>query len=60
MPKTWFGQKNVVKGARIFFQGQNLLTWTSWRGLDPENSEGRGRFNYPAPRTYTAGLNVNF
>ncbi|WP_433902139.1 SusC/RagA family TonB-linked outer membrane protein [Sphingobacterium puteale] len=59
-PKTLFGDQKVIKGARIFFQGQNLLTWTSWRGLDPENSEGISRFNYPAPRTYTAGFSVNF
>ncbi|MNE30811.1 TonB dependent receptor [compost metagenome] len=59
-PKTLFGDQKVIKGCRIFFQGQNLLTWTSWRGLDPENSEGISRFNYPAPRTYTAGFSVNF
>ncbi len=54
--------KNIkgIKQVKIFLQAQNLYTWTSWRGLDPENAEGRGRFQYPAPRTYTAGLNVNF
>lgn len=49
-----------IKSAKIFAQGQNLFTWTGWRGLDPEDSEGRGRFQYPAARTYTLGLNVGF
>lgn len=60
LPKAWFGDLKIIQGARIFFQGQNLLTWTTWRGLDPENSQGISRFNYPAPRTYTAGFSVNF
>lgn len=60
LPQSALSKIGFVKGVRIFFQGQNLLTWTSWRGLDPENSEARGRFQYPAPRTYTAGLNVKF
>jgi len=49
-----------IKSVKVFVQGQNLLTWTSWRGLDPENNAVYGRFQYPNTRTYTAGLNVNF
>ncbi len=48
-----------IKGVKIFVQGQNLYTWTKWRGLDPENNSVYGRFQYPNTRTYTAGLNVN-
>ncbi|SEM37798.1 TonB-linked outer membrane protein, SusC/RagA family [bacterium A37T11] len=50
----------IVKSVKIFMQAQNLITWTGWRGLDPENNDVYGRFQYPAARTYTAGLNVNF
>lgn len=50
----------VVSGVRVMLQAQNLYTWTNWRGLDPENNSVSGRFQYPAARTYTAGLNVNF
>lgn len=48
-----------VNGVKVFVQGQNLLTWTKWRGLDPENNSVYGRFQYPNARTYTAGINVN-
>lgn len=59
LPARVLAKTNFIKGARIFVQGQNLYTWTKWRGLDPENNNVYGRFQYPNTRTYTAGLNVN-
>lgn len=61
IPTAWFGfGKSFFKTANIYVQGQNLLTWTTWRGLDPENNRQYGRFEYPNARKYTAGINVNF
>jgi TonB-linked SusC/RagA family outer membrane protein len=60
IPRSILEKTKFVKGVRVFVQGQNLFTWTSWRGLDPENNSVSGRFQYPNTRTYTAGLNVNF
>ncbi|RZK67324.1 MAG: TonB-dependent receptor, partial [Pedobacter sp.] len=60
LPKTILEKTKFIKGVKVFVQGQNLFTWTSWRGLDPENNSQYGRFQYPNTRTYTAGLNVNF
>jgi TonB-linked SusC/RagA family outer membrane protein len=60
LPKSILAKTKLIKGVRVFLQGQNLYTWTSWRGLDPENNDVFGRFQYPNTRTYTAGLNVNF
>ncbi len=48
------------KAQQIYVQGQNLFTWTKWRGFDPENGNEYARFSYPTPRTYVVGLNVNF
>ncbi len=59
IPVALFG-KTIFKRANIFVQGQNLFTWTTWRGLDPENNRQYGRFEYPNARKYTAGINVNF
>jgi TonB-linked SusC/RagA family outer membrane protein len=50
----------IFSGARVFVQAENLYTWTRWIGLDPENSSNGASFNYPAPRTYTFGLNFSF
>lgn len=60
LPQNIVDKLRVTQGIRLFVQGQNLFTITEWRGLDPENNTALGRFNYPAARTYTAGLNVNF
>ncbi|MBE8719253.1 SusC/RagA family TonB-linked outer membrane protein [Sphingobacterium pedocola] len=59
LPVALFG-KTIFRSADIFVQGQNLFTWTTWRGLDPENNRQYGRFEYPNARKYTAGVNVNF
>lgn len=60
LPKSILDKTKFIKGVKVFVQGQNLYTWTSWRGLDPENNDVYGRFQYPNTKTYTAGLNVNF
>lgn len=59
IPGTLFKQ-SVFRSATFFAQGENLFTWTSWRGLDPENNRQYGRFEYPNARKYTIGVNVNF
>jgi TonB-linked SusC/RagA family outer membrane protein len=59
LPKSLLEKIHVLKGVKVFVQGQNLFTWTKWRGLDPENNSVYGRFQYPNARTYTAGINVN-
>ncbi len=49
-----------MRQVTFFVEGTNLYTWTSFRGLDPENGSAIGRFQYPAPRTYTFGINIDF
>lgn len=60
VPVTLLAKAKGIRGIRVFVQAENLYTWTAWRGFDPENGNEYNRFSYPSPRTYTAGLNVNF
>lgn len=60
IPTSLLQFTKIFKSADIFVQGENLLTWTTWRGLDPENNRQYGRFEYPNARKYTAGININF
>ncbi len=60
LPATMMEKIKVMRALKVFVQGQNLLTWTKWRGLDPENNSVYGRFQYPNARTFTAGLSANF
>ncbi|NAW52031.1 SusC/RagA family TonB-linked outer membrane protein [Elizabethkingia argentiflava] len=57
VPKTLL-KDTAVRSLKIFLQGENLTTWTKWRGFDPE---GIGEYSlsiYPNPRTVSVGINV--
>ena len=51
---------NVFTGVRVFVQGTNLLTWTKFRGFDPEGTRAQTFFDYPVPRTFTLGFDLTF
>ncbi|WP_303309954.1 TonB-dependent receptor [Hymenobacter sp. BT730] len=71
-----FGEKLLtpmrVSSVRLYLSVQNLLTFTKYTGLDPEqgtnsNSLGEGVRavgidwgNYPSARTFTLGVNASF
>ena len=58
---TSLTDKAKIKGVRLFLIGQNLLTFTRWRGTDPERGIGTANGAlYPAMRIYTAGANITF
>lgn len=66
LPKRIAG-KIKASNARIYVTGQNLFTFTKYKGYDPEfnNSEnilllGLDYLNYPLPRRYVAGVNLTF
>src|SRR5690554_1152867 len=50
-----------IKGFTIFANGQNILTFTDVRHFDPERNITQTDINqYPAAKTYTLGVNLNF
>jgi hypothetical protein len=63
-------QKVLIDNLRIYVSAQNLLTFTHYKGLDPEvgvdpsnNSPldiGIDRGRYPSVRTFSLGLDINF
>lgn len=66
-PQKWI-KKLGMSMARIYFNIQNLYTFTKYKGFDPEigaynqsvlmQNVDMGR--YPTPRTYTVGVNIQF
>jgi TonB-linked SusC/RagA family outer membrane protein len=52
--------KLKIASLRMFLQGQNLLTFTDFRGFDPELSGNLIGSQYPALRTVTIGVNIGF
>lgn len=54
-------EKLGVSKARLFFTGQNLLTFTKYEGFDPEvGNYGMDIMKYPQARTVMFGANINF
>ncbi len=64
IPKKIVSRWGLSK-LRFYVSVQNLLTFTSYTGYNPEVggsviSRGVDSANYPASTTYTGGLNLNF
>ena len=66
LPKN-LTRKFFVDRLRLYVAAENLLTLTSYKGLDPEinatdvagdKSNGIDRGYYPQARTFTVGLNL--
>tara|TARA_B100002049_G_scaffold216066_1_gene181808 strand:+ start:2462 stop:5704 length:3243 start_codon:yes stop_codon:yes gene_type:complete len=55
LPVAWVS-KVGMQNARVYFQGQNLITITSYTGLDPETKSTFA----PPLRTLSLGLQANF
>lgn len=49
-----------MNGIDVFAIGNNLYTWTKWTGLDPDDSNNIGSYEYPFSRTITFGCKFNF
>ena len=60
IPTLRLGGAQVIKGARVYVQGQNLAIWSPWRGVDPEDNNNISLNEYPNPRMFVAGIDINF
>lgn len=59
-PQSWLEKTHFFSSARIYIQGQNLLTFTKFSGIDPESSSNVYKAQYPMSRQYTVGLELSF
>ncbi|MEI9921972.1 MAG: TonB-dependent receptor [Bacteroidota bacterium] len=52
---------SAFRGARVYVQAQNLLTWTKYSGFDPEiDASGSEFFRYPVGKSVTGGIELTF
>ena len=49
-----------VKDMSIYLQGENLVTWSKWRGFDAESARQSDQLQYPSARMFTLGFDVKF
>jgi TonB-dependent starch-binding outer membrane protein SusC len=67
LPEPWLRGRGFTR-ARLYVTGTNLMTWTDYRGFDPEvSSFGVGNLNrgidigsYPSARSVTVGFNFAY
>ena len=60
LPKALLEKTGFIRGLRVYAQGQNLLTFTRFSGLDPEGVSNVYQAQYPMSRQYTFGLDIMF
>ena len=60
LPRNLLKPTKVIDRVRIFAQGQNLLTWTKFQGMDPESTMNYYQAAYPMSRQFSFGLEVGF
>jgi TonB-dependent starch-binding outer membrane protein SusC len=58
LPKKWL-TKLSIDNLRIYASGENLATFTKFRGLDPERV-GNASDSYPLNKSYSIGINLGF
>jgi TonB-dependent starch-binding outer membrane protein SusC len=54
VPASLLGRKGVIERVRIYVSSTNLLTFTKWKGIDPENDIN------PPTRQFLVGFNAAF
>ena len=59
LPKTWMDAVKM-KDVTLHFTGRNLLTFTSFNGVDPEYEGNVVQMMYPNTRQFEFGLEVSF
>jgi len=55
-----FLDQTFLSSVRIYAQAENFLTWTKWRGFDPESNAASTFGGYPTPRVFSFGVDLQF
>ena len=60
LPGKLLENQKILSSVRVYAQAQNLYTWTNWTGFDPEDDNNIAGYEYPLPRLYTFGVDIQF
>lgn len=55
-----FLNRTFLKQVRFRVMAENILTFTKWKGFDPESYVTSQTGYYPTPKIFTFGVDVNF
>ena len=60
LPQSILRPTQFIKDAKVYVVGRNLLTFTDYKGLDPEVDSYSSVTNYPNTRQYSIGVQLTF
>ena len=60
LPSDMLRKSGFIRSLRVYAQGQNLLTFTNFSGLDPEGVANVYAAQYPMSRQFTFGIDILF
>ncbi len=60
IPVLKVGKTKLIKSARVYAQGQNIAIWSPWSGLDPEDDNNISLGEFPNPKAFVIGVDINF
>ena len=60
LPSGLLKKTGFIRSLRVYAQGQNLLTFTNFSGLDPEGVANVYAAQYPMSRQFTFGVDIKF
>lgn len=60
LPENIMRKTVILKGAKVYVTGRNLLTWTKYRGPDPEVDSNLGLGTNPNTKQWAFGLDLTF
>jgi hypothetical protein len=58
--EKWLNKTKFFTGAKIYFTGRNLLTWTNYLGPDPEVDSNLSLGANPNTKQYSFGVDFTF
>jgi hypothetical protein len=60
LSKKILKKTNILSGVRFYAKGRNLLTFTKYKGFDPEVDDNIALSNYPNTKQYIFGVELTF
>lgn len=58
IPRKSLGKQNIIRAAKVFFTGRNLLTFTKFRGIDPEVNRNVSYGVNPNTKQMSVGVEI--
>ncbi|MBL7744951.1 MAG: SusC/RagA family TonB-linked outer membrane protein [Chitinophagaceae bacterium] len=60
IPQLNIMKTKIIRSAKFYVQLQNIAIWSPWKGPDPEDNNNISLNEFPNPRMFVTGIDINF